>query len=74
MIIKSSEISSYLYCPVSWWLTRTQGFKKTDASEQGVKHHELTAKNQKVYKNLKMVINVLIVVIVLLIVYWWLNF
>ena len=43
-IIKASEISSYLYCPVCWWIGKTEGVKITKAIVEGEKHHQHIAK------------------------------
>ncbi|MEK6887085.1 MAG: hypothetical protein AABW88_04580 [Nanoarchaeota archaeon] len=38
-MINASEISSYFYCPVCWWIGRTEGVKITKAIVEGSKHH-----------------------------------
>lgn len=43
--IRSSEISSYLFCPVCWWIGITEGVKITSAMVEGEKHHKHVAEN-----------------------------
>ena len=45
-IIKSIEIASYLFCPVSWWIGKTKGVKITKSMGKGEEYHKLISKNQ----------------------------
>ncbi|MCK4588938.1 MAG: hypothetical protein KAT77_00720 [Nanoarchaeota archaeon] len=67
--IKSSEISNYLFCPVSWWLGITKGVKITKAMKKGEKHHVLVSENQPKARYIYICITITIVIILALIIY-----
>jgi CRISPR/Cas system-associated exonuclease Cas4 (RecB family) len=68
-IIKSSEIASYLFCPVSWWLGITKGVKITKAMKKGEKHHVFIAENQSKARYIFICIIITIIVILALLIY-----
>lgn len=72
-IIKSSEIASYLFCPVSWWIGRTKGVKITKAMVKGEKHHTVIAKNQSKAKFLYVGMVVVAMVMIALVMYRFLG-
>lgn len=43
--IKSSEISKYLFCPVSWYIEKNKGVKINTKIIEGEKHHKLISEN-----------------------------
>lgn len=67
--IKSSEIASYLFCHVSWWIGKTKGVKITKLMDKGEKHHKIISKNQSKAKFFYICIIILIIVILFLITY-----
>jgi len=68
-MIRSSEIASYLYCPVSWWIGLTKGVKVTSVMKKGEKHHETVSKNSSKAKFLYISIILAIMVILILILF-----
>lgn len=68
-IIKSSEISSYLFCPVSWWIGKTKGVKITKAMTKGEKHHKHISENQSKASFLYVCMVILIIIIISLLIY-----
>jgi len=72
-IIKSSEIASYLFCPVSWWLGITKGVKITKKMDEGEKHHNLISKSQGKAKFLYILMMIVIVIIIALVMYRFLR-
>lgn len=68
-IIKSSDISNYLFCPVSWWLGITKGVKVTKAMKKGEKYHVLVSKNQPKARYIHICITITILIILALIIY-----
>ncbi|MFH1506463.1 MAG: hypothetical protein ABIE94_05775 [archaeon] len=71
--IKSSDISNYLFCPVSWWLGITKGVKVTKAMNKGEKHHVLVSKNQPKARLIYIGMTIIIVFIIALIIYRFLG-
>ena len=68
--IKSSEISNYLFCPVSWWLGITKGVKVTKAMNKGEKHHIFISENQPKARYIYIcIITTIIIIILALIIY-----
>ena len=72
-IIRSSEIASYLFCPVSWWIGRTKGVKVTKMMVKGEKHHKLIAETQSKAKFLYVGMVVVAIVIIALVAYRFLG-
>lgn len=72
-IIKSSDISNYLFCPVSWWIGITKGVKITKAMKKGEKHHTHIAKNQPKAKVLHVCITITTIIFVALLLYGFLG-
>lgn len=70
--IKSSEIASYLFCPVSWWLGITKGVKMTTAMERGERHHEIISRNQPAARGIYIAIIIIVILILAFIAYWFL--
>jgi len=68
-IIKSSEIASYLFCPVSWWIGKTKGVKITKTMTEGEKHHILISENQSKANFLYVCMMITIVIIIALLIY-----
>jgi hypothetical protein len=68
-IIKSSEISNYLFCPVSWWIGITKGVKITKAMDKGEKHHVIIAKNEPKARLIYIGITITSIIIFALIMY-----
>ena len=67
--IKSSEIASYVFCPVSWWKGVNEGVKITPAITKGVEHHSVIAENESSAKFLYVAMVVVGVVFLLVILY-----
>ena len=67
-IVRSSEISNYLFCPVSWWIGKTKGIKITKAINEGEKYHKIVSENQVKAKFLyaSMVITILIIIFLMI--------
>lgn len=66
--IKSSEIASYIFCPVCWWVERTKGVKITKAISKGEQYHNLISKNQSKARFLYFGLIIIIIVIITLII------
>ena len=71
--LKSSEISSYLFCPVSWWIGRTKGVKITKVMSKGEKYHNLVSENQPKARFLYVCMSVVTVISIALIIYRFLG-
>lgn len=71
--IKSSEIASYLFCPVSWWIGITKGVKITKTMSEGEKHHILIAENQSKAKFLYVCMVFVVIIMIALVVYRFLG-
>jgi len=71
--IKSSEIASYLFCPVSWWIGRTKSIKITKVMREGEKHHKTVSENQSKAKLLYVCMIIIFVIIIALIIYRFLG-
>ena len=67
--IKSSDIASYLFCPVSWWIGITKGVKITKLMSKGEKYHNIISKNQPKARFLYVCMIIIAVVIIALIIY-----
>ena len=72
-IIKSSEISSYLFCPVSWWIGRKEGIKTTKEMIVGAKHHKTVSENQSKAKLLYISAVIASIIIIFLLIYRFLG-
>lgn len=72
-IIKSSEIASYLFCPVSWWIGCTKGVKVTKSMKVGEKHHQIISENQPKARFLHICLTVVAIIVVALIIYRFLR-
>jgi len=68
-IIKSSEIASYLFCPVSWWIGITKGVKITKAMKRGEKFHKTVAENQPIAKIIYACMIILLIIAISLILF-----
>ncbi len=62
--IKSSEIASYLFCPVCWWTERTKGVIITKKISKGENYHNLIAENQSKARFLYIGIIIIIFIII----------
>lgn len=71
--IKSSEIASYIFCPVCWWTERTKGVKISKAISKGEKYHNLISENQSKARFLYVGMIILIIVITSLIIFRFLG-
>lgn len=71
--IKSSEIASYLFCPVCWWTERMKGVKITKAMSKGEKYHNLIAENQSKARFLYVSMVIIIVIAIALVIYRFLG-
>ena len=71
--IKSSEIASYLFCPVSWWIEITKGVKITKVMSKGEKYHHIISKNQSKARFLYVGMIIIIVIIITLIIFRFLG-
>lgn len=67
--IKSSEIASYLFCPVSWWIGITKGVKITKVMSKGKEHHTLVSENQPRARVLHICKIITIIIIIALIIW-----
>ena len=67
--IKSSEIASYLFCPVCWWTERMNGVKITKTISKGEKYHNAIAENQSTARVLYTSIMILSLFIIILFLY-----
>ena len=67
--LKSSEIASYIFCPLCWWIERTKGVQITKAISKGEKYHNLIAENQSKARFLYVCIKILIIIVIFLIIY-----
>ena len=66
--IKSSEIASYIFCPVCWWTERTKGVKITKVISKGEKYHNIISENQSKARFLYVGMITIIIVIIALII------
>ncbi|MBI1935186.1 hypothetical protein HYS31_01990 [Candidatus Woesearchaeota archaeon] len=71
--IKSSEIASYIFCPVCWWTERTTGVKVTPAISKGEAFHQDIARNQSKARTIYFCIRITIFIIATLIIYRFLR-
>ena len=71
--IKSSEIASYIFCPVCWWTERMNGIKITKAISKGEKYHNLISENKLKSRFLYIGIIIFIIVIITLIIFRFLG-
>ena len=71
--IKSSEIASYLFCPVCWWTGRTKGVKITEAISKGEKYHNVVSQNQENARILYICIIIIIIIAIPIIIYRFLG-
>ncbi len=71
--IKSSEIASYLFCPVSWWIGITEGIKITKPMIKGEKHHTSVSKNQPKAKFFYVGMIVSVIILLIFIMYRFLG-
>jgi len=71
--IKSSEIASYLFCPVCWWTERTKGVTITEKISKGEQYHNLIAENRSKARFLYIGIVIIIFIILILIAYRFLT-
>ncbi len=67
--IKSSEIASYVFCPVSWWIGRTKGIEITEVMNEGERYHNLVSENQIRARFLYVCIVIVLFIIATLIMY-----
>lgn len=72
-IIKSSEIASYLFCPVCWWIERIKGVKITKAISKGEKYHNFISENQLEARYLYLSIRIIIIIIIILVIFRFLE-
>ena len=67
--LKSSEIASYLFCPICWWVEKTNGVAVTRAISKGEQYHNAVAENQSAARFLYASIIILTFIIIILIAY-----
>jgi len=72
-IIKSSEVASYIFCPVCWWTERINGVKITKAISKGENYHNFISENQLKARFLYAGMMVLIIVIINLVIFRFLG-
>lgn len=71
--LKSSDIASYLFCPVSWWIGITKGVKITKLMSKGEKRHNIISKNQPKARFLYVSIIMMIIIIIALVIFRFLG-
>ena len=71
--IKSSEVASYLFCPVCWWNERINGVKITKVMSRGESYHNIIAENQSKAKLLYVCMVIVAIVGLVLIIYRFLR-
>jgi len=71
--LKSSEISNYLFCPVSWWIGKTKGLKITRPMSEGERYHKLVSENQPKARFLRVCIILFVIMIIAFIIYRFLG-
>ena len=74
-IIRSSEISSYVYCPYAWWESRTEGIVETKEMVAGKEIHQDYMVKQQVTRKLNVISYVILTLMLFLIIFygeWWL--
>jgi len=69
-IIRSSEISMYVYCPYSWWNSRTKGVVETKEMKVGEVFHKDFMVKQDVARKLNVVGYFILFVVFILIMYY----
>jgi len=72
-IIRSSEISSYVYCPYAWWDSRKEGVVETKEMIRGEKFHQGYMIKQEAARNLNVVSYIILGVILFLILFYFLK-
>jgi len=70
MVIHSSGISQYLFCPLSWWLGRVGERIVTKSMEIGTDFHAKQAGKQTVSRGLHIVRRIAIAILVMLSFLW----
>lgn len=70
LIISSSEIAQYLFCPLSWWFGRIGEKIVTKSMKLGAKFHAKQAVKQQVSRKLHLVRWVAIAILALLFLLW----
>ena len=68
-IIRSSEISSYVYCPYAWWDSRVEGVVETKEMVAGGVFHQDYMVKQQVARKLNVTSYVVLALILLLILF-----
>lgn len=71
--IRSSEVSKYLFCPVSWWIEKNKGVKINSAMVEGEKHYALVSENVPKAKFLYYFIVIVGVILAALVTYRFLG-
>ena len=71
--LKSSEIASYIFCPVCWWTERNKGVTITEKISKGEQYHNLIAENQSKARFLYIGIVIIIFIIISLSTYRFLG-
>jgi len=69
-IIRSSEISSFVYCPYAWWESRTEGIVVTKEMVAGKDFHQDYMVKQQVTRKLNVVSYVILTLILFLIIFY----
>ena len=72
-VIKSSEISSYVYCPYAWWEGRTKGVVETKEMAVGSVFHKEYMVKQDVARKLNIVGYVILIIVFILVMYYFLT-
>ena len=71
-MIRSSEISQYVYCPYAWWEGRTEGIIKTKEMAAGNVFHKEYMVKQDVARKLNIVGYVILFIVFILVMYYFL--
>jgi len=70
-VIRSSEISQYIYCPYAWWESRTIGMVETKEMAAGEVFHKDFMVKQDVARKLNVAGYAILIVIFILIMYYF---
>ncbi|GEM_PF-1874299 len=73
LVIKSSEISQYAYCPYAWWQQRNGIMPKTKEMVKGTDFHEDFMVRKDVAIGLNKASYVVLAIIVIVLMYYFLR-
>jgi len=71
-VIRSSEISQYVYCPYAWWESRTEGIVETKEMAAGEVFHKDFMVKQDVARKLNVAGYAILIVVFVLIIFYFL--